>query len=135
MFFVLILFIKNDHLLLLKRRKEGFGKGFFSIVGGRIEEGESATHAALREAKEEVGVTLEEYECVHTLFKGGEQDTLTCFLFLAKKWRGTPQNLEPDKHDSLEWFPLKTPPENLLPAHKHLLKEFFKKTSFSEFGF
>jgi 8-oxo-dGTP diphosphatase len=49
-------FVRRDGELLLIRKKRGLGAGKVNGPGGRIEDGESAEQAAVRETFEEVGV-------------------------------------------------------------------------------
>lgn len=48
--------IRNGQILLI-RKKRGLGAGKINGPGGRIEKGETAMAAAIRETQEEVGVT------------------------------------------------------------------------------
>jgi len=49
---------KNSQILLVRRKKDPF-KGFLSIPGGFVNEGERVEDAAKREAKEETSLDLE----------------------------------------------------------------------------
>ena len=51
-----LLFVVRDGEILLIRKKRGLGAGKINGPGGRIETGETALEAAVREAREEVGV-------------------------------------------------------------------------------
>jgi len=51
-----LLFVLRDGHALLIRKKRGLGAGLINAPGGRIEPGETALEAALREVEEEVGV-------------------------------------------------------------------------------
>jgi len=51
------------HLLVIKRAPRGLNSGQWALPGGRVEPGESAPQAALRELHEEVGLALTE-DCV-----------------------------------------------------------------------
>ena len=56
-----------DHIppkkVLLGFKKTGFGRGKHVGIGGKIERGETAVAAALREVSEEIGVTIELQDC------------------------------------------------------------------------
>ncbi len=51
--------IVRDETVLLVRRAQPPGKGFWSVPGGRIEYGETAEQAVRRELQEECGVEVE----------------------------------------------------------------------------
>ena len=52
-----LLFVRRDGRLLMIEKKRGLGAGKINGPGGRIEPGETALAAAVREVQEEVGVT------------------------------------------------------------------------------
>ena len=52
-----LLFVVREGQVLLIRKKRGLGAGKVNAPGGRIEPGESPLEAAIRETREEVGVT------------------------------------------------------------------------------
>jgi 8-oxo-dGTP diphosphatase len=67
-------FVIRDGQILLIRKKRGLGSGKINGPGGRIEKGETALEAAIRETQEEIGVTptgLEEIGDLHFHFLNG----------------------------------------------------------------
>jgi 8-oxo-dGTP diphosphatase len=52
-----LLFVVQDEQVLLIRKKRGLGAGKINGPGGRIQAGETALGAAVREVEEELGVT------------------------------------------------------------------------------
>ncbi|MBI2579826.1 MAG: 8-oxo-dGTP diphosphatase [Candidatus Aenigmarchaeota archaeon] len=50
-------YVIKDGKILLIHKKRGFGAGKVNAPGGRIEEGESPEQCAVRELREEIGVT------------------------------------------------------------------------------
>jgi 8-oxo-dGTP diphosphatase len=50
-------FVIRDGKILLIRKKRGLGAGKINGPGGRLEKGETALEAAIRETQEEIGVT------------------------------------------------------------------------------
>ena len=60
----------DQQLLLLKRKAEAHGSGLWSLPGGKLESNESALQAAIRELKEETGLSGSHWrhlgKCSHT---------------------------------------------------------------------
>jgi 8-oxo-dGTP diphosphatase len=101
-------FIQQDDQLLLIRKKRGLGAGKINAPGGRLEPGETALEAAIRETGEEVGVVP------HLLDKRGELFfqfvdgySLHCTVFLAQGCAGEPH--ETDEADPF-WCPIESVP-------------------------
>ena len=87
--------LKKDNMVLLALKKRGFGEGKYNGVGGKIENGETAEEAMIRETKEEICVTPIEYEQVGIVefdeFIKGEKKNLVFYLYIATKWLGSPK--------------------------------------------
>jgi 8-oxo-dGTP pyrophosphatase MutT (NUDIX family) len=80
--------------VLLAMKKRGFGKGHWNGVGGKVGKGELVHEAAVRETREEVGVTPESISKVgilHFYFpddlekEGWNQDV---HVFFTENWKG-----------------------------------------------
>lgn len=133
--YVLLLFQFNDTILLLKRGNVSFGSGFYALPGGHIDGGETARQAAIREAHEELGVTITEdqLDFVHLFHRKGKTEEIFAIVFLVKEWQGEIVNKELDKHDDLRWCSLDNLPE-ILPAHKQAIDLIQKQCMYSEHG-
>src|SRR3954465_461524 len=97
---VYLLFYQQDHLLLARRYQTGFEDGNYSLVSGHLENQESVTSAAVREAQEEIGVTLtpHDLEFVHVMHRKSEDDLVYFdFFFVVHHWTGEVTNCETDK--------------------------------------
>ena len=57
------------------------------------------------------------------------------FFFVARRFTGIIQNLEPHKADDVRFFNLKELPQNLSPFIEHALKHILGNITYSEFGF
>lgn len=93
-------FILHEDRVLLIRKKRGLGAGKINAPGGKLEPGETALEAAIRETQEEVGVTplyLEERGVLRFQFTDGYG--LICSVFVARGWTGEP--IETDEADPL----------------------------------
>lgn len=102
--------LRGDEVLLIRRGKAP-RKGEWSLPGGRIEWGETAAAAALRELEEETGVTadlLGLVDVVDGFFAHREGDEVSRHFVLvdyAARWRsGTPQ--AGDDATDARFFPL-----------------------------
>jgi 8-oxo-dGTP diphosphatase len=84
-------FILKEGRVLLIRKKRGLGAGKINGPGGKIEAVESALEAAIRETREEIGVTplrVEERGLLHFQFVDGY--SLICTVFVALDFEGDP---------------------------------------------
>jgi 8-oxo-dGTP diphosphatase len=82
-------FVILDGKILLIEKKRGLGAGKVNGPGGRIEPGETAEQAAIRETEEEVGITPHPVAWageLHFQFRDGY--SLHCTVYRAKSWRG-----------------------------------------------
>jgi 8-oxo-dGTP diphosphatase len=94
--------------VLLGRKKHGLGVGNFVGLGGKLEPGESAVDAAVREVFEESGVIvaasdLQPRGLLSYFFPHREAWSQESSVFVCSSWQG-----EPRASDELdpEWFPL-----------------------------
>jgi len=86
-----LVFIVIENRVLLIHKKRGLGAGKINAPGGRLEPGETALQAAIRETQEEVGVTpsgLEQRAILRFAFTDGYG--LECRVFVASNAEGTP---------------------------------------------
>jgi mutator protein MutT len=117
--FTIILDQETNKFLLCHRRD----KDLWNLPGGRAEDGEAPWEAALREIKEEVGlttITLKTLVGVH--FKPESNDLV--FTFVAQKTVETPAIS--DEADRIEYFSIHEIPANTSPKQRDRIIEFFK---------
>jgi len=97
------LIIKSGKILL-GYKKRGFGKDMYNGFGGKVEPGESVEAAALRELKEEAGISANLIPCGTILyFQQGSDHTFQIEVFKANDYEGNP--IETDEMRP-EWFDL-----------------------------
>ena len=85
----MLCFVRHGSQVLLIHKKTGLGSGKVNGPGGRIEPGETAPAAAVRETREETGITpagLTEAAELSFVFTDGY--TLHCVAFIADSWTG-----------------------------------------------
>lgn len=102
--------------VLLGRKKGGLGVGKYVGPGGKLEAGESARDAIVREVAEEVGIrvsddALEQRGRLTYLFPHREAWSQQSTVFVAREFTG-----EPTSSDELdpEWFALDAVPLSLM---------------------
>jgi len=87
---VLTVLYDAERVLLIDKLR-GFGAGKVSVPGGRIETGETALQAAIRETQEEVGLTPQELrEAGRLSFAFTDDFNMHCTVFAAQAWQGSP---------------------------------------------
>lgn len=137
-----VLLIRDDLHIALHKRKGAHQEGVFSFPGGWVDYGECAAMAAVREAKEEYGVDVDDVEFfsfneeMHERWRDrgdGVQVSIKfqsmTLYFCAKDWRGEPRIMEPDKADAevgIVWVPLLDEakwPEKLFPGLRVMLRK------------
>lgn len=93
--------------VLLGRKKTGLGVGYHVGLGGKLEPGEAAVEAAVREVAEEAGVTVDPADLdprgeLLYLFPHRESWSQRSSVFVTTRWQGEPaesDELVPAWHD------------------------------------
>lgn len=97
-------FVVRAGQILLIRKKRGLGAGKMNGPGGRLEPGETAAQAAIRETEEELGITPLDLSFRGELyFQFADGYSLQCSVFTAKDHAGEP--IETDEAIP-HWTPL-----------------------------
>lgn len=133
---VYLLLIKDGKVLLLRRFNTAWRNGEYTLIAGHIDGGESVRTALCREAKEEVGITIEAsgLQFAHVMHQHDNNDNYIDFYFVAESWKGEPSNCEPEKCDDMQWTSLSDLPENVIPNVKQALTAYAAGEGYSEFG-
>jgi 8-oxo-dGTP diphosphatase len=122
-------FIVKDRRVLLIRKKRGLGAGKINGPGGKLEAGETAMDAAVREVQEEIGVTplhLEDRGELHFQFTDGY--SLHCAVFVARDLQGEP--IETDEATPF-WVPVEAVPfDAMWEDDQHWLPQVLDGQSF-----
>ena len=106
----------KEEILMLKRAGTGYYDGYYDLPGGHLEEGEDIFDGMIREAKEEIGITMnrENMKIIHIYhkFKRG----MLKFVFKTDYYEGIPTNAEPQSCEKIEWIEFENLPENIVPS-------------------
>jgi 8-oxo-dGTP diphosphatase len=118
-----------ERVLLQLRRGTGYLDGHWAVsAAGHVEAGEDAVSAAVREAREELGVVLDRADLVplcamhRTAGTTEPGDERVDFFFECRRWAGDPQRREADKAAEVGWFDLAALPEPVVPHELRVLE-------------
>jgi 8-oxo-dGTP diphosphatase len=109
------LILRQDvRILFGLRRNTGFSDGMYHLPAGHLEDEETISAGAIREAKEELGIDIhpDDLHLVHVMHQRSGRLSL---FFEVGKWSGDLVNAEPHKCESLDWIPAGRLPENIVP--------------------
>ncbi|MFS8070023.1 MAG: HAD-IB family phosphatase [Byssovorax sp.] len=110
----LILNRANEALLLLRGAASRNDRGLWSQPGGAIDEGDPTPEAAVRrEILEELGVDVRIKRFLTTTCHSDQDRQWLAYSYLGHVEAGQARRREPEKHESIGWFPLDQLPENL----------------------
>jgi 8-oxo-dGTP diphosphatase len=126
---------RGGRVLLLRRANTGFADGQLSVPAGHVEPGETVTEAALREAREEVGVALprDALRVVGVMHRLSAEPRVDFFL-AADLGSGEPSNREPHKCSELAWADPGAAPPDVVPYVAAALRNVLAGRWFEEFG-
>ena len=135
---VFIIMEREYKIFLMLRKNTGYMDGMYGLPSGHVEAGESLTHAIIREAREEAGVTLDQkrLKLCHVMYQAKHDETgeRANFFFTAEVWGGEPENCEPQKCGGVGWFPIDSLPPNIIPYIKTALAHIRNNVFLSELG-
>ncbi|CAM3938164.1 NUDIX domain-containing protein [Deinococcus frigens] len=106
---------RSGRVLLGRRDGTGYMDGLWGLPGGRVERGEALMAAAVREAREELGLQVEMASLKALGVSRFDIDGMqgTDFLFLSHTWAAQPTPL--DNTSEVGWFAPSALPDDCLP--------------------
>ena len=119
--------------LLMKRDEKEIYPGVWQMVTGKIRENETAVEAALREIKEETGLSPEKFWIVPNInsFYSKEDDAISMLPVFAAKVSMDVQIAISSEHSEFRWVDAQTAKKMLAwPGQKHsvnIIYEYFKE--------
>ena len=129
---------RGDSVAFVLRKNTDWMDGHYGLPAGKLERNESFMVGALREAKEEVGVVIEEADLRHalTVHRKADDDDMDWIdmYFEASKWQGEPHNAEPDVHSELAWLDINNLPKNMVPPVRSALQQIANGQTYAEYG-
>ena len=130
------LIIKNEEDKILLQRRQGtkLWPGFLALPAGHIDKGENAYEAAIREAKEELGIDISQNDIIDTFVVNRKNKSLLPYYdvyFEIKDYKGIIQIMEPEKCSELIWQDIDNLPEDMIDFEKKALLNNQKGIKFS----
>ncbi len=139
---VFLVLVHEGNLLCLRRHNTGIEDGFYVVPMGGLQIGETPLKAVVREAAEEVNLTIypEDLKLAHVMYRRHTQPDDYFFyqqdiFFVAQQFSGILRNLEPHKADDVRFFPVDELPKTLSPFIQQAIQCIFSSIPYSEFGF
>ena len=131
-----VLLRDGDKLAFVLRENTSWMNGYYGLPAGKVEWGESYTTGAIREALEEVGVTIKPESLHHalTLHRHGENSDWVDVLFEVDEWEGEVVNAEPHVHAEVAWLNINNLPDNIIPPIRYALEQIKRGHSYAEYG-
>jgi len=123
---------REPTVVLLGRRRGGYGEGEWALPGGHLEFGESFESAAQRELLEEAGIRaygLEYWNSYNTYDKAAGTHYVQIAV-MAHGYIGEPQVCEPEKCYQFDWFDIRALPDALFRPSVPFLKRLASVAAF-----
>lgn len=111
----------DGHILFIR---QNYGKKFWGFAGGVVDEGETPLQAAVREAKEEVGLEIKLTGLLGCyLLTGGGWPDIQAYVFVGES-QATALQLDPAEIAEALWLPPEQAPDFLLPDVEAALQDW-----------
>ena len=116
---------RAGQLLLIQRLREPEA-GSWGLPGGKIDFGELAERAVVREIAEELGVeiALDGLACIAQTIERGDGRHWVAPVYNAHIVAGAPKLMEPEKHGGWDWFDLDDLPDDLTSPTRQYLETY-----------
>ena len=127
--------MKDSSVLLQRRQNTGYNDGKWDIAGsGHVDEGETAKAAAVRECREELGITVkpEDLSFAHLSHRLEKDRTYYDIYFLVNAYTGVPAIMEPEKSSDIKWFAVENLPEDIIGCRREDVRNFLERILYSE---
>lgn len=132
-----MIILKNNKILLQKRKGSKLWPGYYALPAGHIDEGETQFDALIREAKEELGIEIDLNNIINSYvvlrrnyFKIDDKqlEPYIDYYFEINDYKGAPKIMEKDKCDELIWSSIDDLPEPFINYEGAFLNDRTIKT-------
>ena len=123
-----VIIIKDDKVLLGKRKSSSHGDGYWHFPGGHLEFNEKLEDCARRETLEEAGIQIKNIRMgrifTNDIFEKEGKHYITVYMVCESDF-GEVKAMEPDKCEGWEWFEWNKLPRPLFIPLQNLMKQKF----------
>ncbi len=120
--------IRDEKVLLVRRREDDFLGGIYEFPGGKVEEGEGLADAIVREVREETGLTVSGIGRYVGFFDYDSEDGERRRVFNFQVEVSEPLEIQLKEHDRFVWAGEKTLGEfELSEDILHILRQFWPR--------
>lgn len=127
--------LEKDGKILLGRRHPDPDKadsafrsaGEWSLPGGKLDWGETFEEGAIREVKEETGITIKNPKVVSVHNCKNEHAHFMTVGLVAEEWEGEAKVMEPDEIVEWGWFPINDLPQPRYFPSFYVLENYIEK--------
>ena len=133
----LLILVREGKVLLAQRQGTGYADGAWNLPSGKLEAGETVSHAAIREGWEEIGVHMDESDLrfVHLIhYRNHLGEARMGVFFEVRQWEGEPYNAEPHKCAQVAWWPFDQLPDTTYPYTAEGVAAYVRGEPFSHVG-
>lgn len=132
-----IILMKDNKVLIQKRKGTKLWSGYFALPAGHIDAGENQYEALVREAKEELGIEIDindiinEYVVLRRNYfeiDGKVLEPYIDYYFEINKYKGKESIMENDKCDELLWVDINNLPDPFINYEGVFLEDRTIKT-------
>lgn len=114
----------EKEILLQLRQNTGYMDNMYDFAcSGHVEKGESFANALVREAKEEIGIVIEEKDLEFLAINHHFQTDHVQLFFGTKSYLGEPHICEPEECGGLLWAKIDELPDNTIPYVENVIKD------------
>ncbi len=129
-----VMMMKDGKVLLGKRHEdpekadsELSGEGTWTMPGGKIEFGESFEEGAMREVREETGITLKDVSVICVNNDMTDKAHFVTIGLFSENFSGEPRVMEPDEITEWGWFNIDELPARVFFPSAKVLENYKQK--------
>lgn len=130
------LIIKNEEGKILLQRRQGtkLWPGFLALPAGHVDENENVYEAAIREAREELSITIDENDISDVFVVNRRNKSLAPYFdvyFEISAYEGEIKINEPEKCSEIKWCDINALPQDMIDFEIEAIKNRQKNIKFS----